>query len=258
VRRRLEGSSKGGLLVGSETERLVCQRRRRGQDPAGLDGEVVVAWEDPRAVLPGLDRISGQPPPHRRARDRSDDALLDGGAGQIGHCHRDSGRPELAGSSHASALIATTTSGGLSRGDVRPSADHPARPDASRRTVCATWTPPAVGCRAGQRYGRCVAPRQPSTRSWPARPAHTMTYTGGHVPPARARSWPDSTIWYGLVRGINVYGQHCCTSQHQGAALSWSCQTHAGGPRLNSRADNPARATTPRATQSRPGRDQPR
>jgi hypothetical protein len=102
-----------------------------------------------------------------------------------GHCHRDSGRPELAGSSHASALIATTTSGGLSRGDVRPSADHPARPDASRRTVCATWTPPAVGCRAGQRYGRCVAPRQPSTRSWPARPAHTMTYTGGHVPPAR-------------------------------------------------------------------------
>jgi hypothetical protein len=37
-----------------------------------------------------------------------------------GHCHRDSGRPEVAGSSHASALIATTTSGGEGRGPSAP------------------------------------------------------------------------------------------------------------------------------------------
>jgi hypothetical protein len=37
-----------------------------------------------------------------------------------GHCQRDSGRPEVAGSSHASALIATTTSGGESRGSSDP------------------------------------------------------------------------------------------------------------------------------------------
>ena len=65
----------------------------------------------PGSVLPGLDRIGGQPAPDRGARDRGDDALLDGGAGQVGQLQRASGCSALAGSSQAIALMATTMSG---------------------------------------------------------------------------------------------------------------------------------------------------
>ena len=49
-----------------------------------LGPEVGVAGEDPGPVLPRLDRIRTQPAPDGGARDRGDDAGLDGGAGQVG------------------------------------------------------------------------------------------------------------------------------------------------------------------------------
>jgi hypothetical protein len=53
------------------------------QYPLGLGREVRVAWEDPRAVLPRLDRISGQPALDCRAGQRVGDATGDGLGGQI-------------------------------------------------------------------------------------------------------------------------------------------------------------------------------
>lgn len=43
--------------------------RRRDRGSARLGGEVRVAWEDPRTVLPGLDGVLGQPSPAGHAGD---------------------------------------------------------------------------------------------------------------------------------------------------------------------------------------------
>src|SRR4051812_11719913 len=48
------------------------------EDRAGLLGEVRIAREDPRAVLPGLDRILRQPAPDGHAADLLTDPACDG------------------------------------------------------------------------------------------------------------------------------------------------------------------------------------
>jgi hypothetical protein len=54
------------------------------QDAAAFKGEVRVAGGDPRAVLPGLDRIAGEPAAHRGRRHRRDDAAGGCLAGELG------------------------------------------------------------------------------------------------------------------------------------------------------------------------------
>ncbi len=77
------------LLIGADdvlvlTERLALpQPVVQVQDPAGLDGEVRIAGEDPRPVLPRLDRILSQPAPHGRGRDRLHDSAVDRFGGQL-------------------------------------------------------------------------------------------------------------------------------------------------------------------------------
>src|ERR1700756_1675833 len=52
-----------GLLIRAEHVLVAAERLSvpfplvKVEDPAGLEGEVRVAGEDPRAVLPGLDRV---------------------------------------------------------------------------------------------------------------------------------------------------------------------------------------------------------
>src|SRR6266511_4569112 len=53
------------------------------QHPAGLGAKVRVADEDPRAMLPRLDRVAGQPAADRGRRDRRGDGPGDGLAGQF-------------------------------------------------------------------------------------------------------------------------------------------------------------------------------
>jgi site-specific DNA recombinase len=53
------------------------------EDPAGLLGELGVAREDPRAVVPRADRVLCQPPPDRDRRDCRDDPALDRLPGQL-------------------------------------------------------------------------------------------------------------------------------------------------------------------------------
>ena len=47
------------------------------EDPPGLHGEVRIAGEDPRAIVPRADRVLCEPPPDRDRRDRRDDPALD-------------------------------------------------------------------------------------------------------------------------------------------------------------------------------------
>jgi hypothetical protein len=53
------------------------------QDAAGLGGEVGIAREDPRAVLPALDRVLRQPAPDRDAGDLLADPTRDGLAREL-------------------------------------------------------------------------------------------------------------------------------------------------------------------------------
>ena len=53
------------------------------EHPGRLDREVRVPREDPRPVLPGLDRVLMQPPPYRRGRHRPDQPLGDRLDGQL-------------------------------------------------------------------------------------------------------------------------------------------------------------------------------
>src|SRR6185369_11770949 len=77
----------GGLLVGGDHELVRPQRcvvEAAGvevEDTGRLGTEVGVAGEDPGPMLPRLYCIRTQPAPDRGARDRGDDAGLDGGAG---------------------------------------------------------------------------------------------------------------------------------------------------------------------------------
>ncbi len=69
-----------GLLVGADDEVVAFQAlslpfpRVEVEDVSGLGGEVRIAREDPRAVLPGADGIFGEPSPHRRVADGGHDA----------------------------------------------------------------------------------------------------------------------------------------------------------------------------------------
>ena len=78
------------LLVGTDhvvvgAERLTVPATVvQVQHGAGLGAEVGVAGEDPGPVLPGLDRVCGQPAAHRGRADRGHQALTDGLGDQFG------------------------------------------------------------------------------------------------------------------------------------------------------------------------------
>ena len=135
----------GGLLVGGDDVLIGAQRcvvAAAGvevEHPGCLGPEVGVAGEDRQErccqgliasalsqrqiVVPEIEAVM---PDSTAARTRS------------GHCQRASGVSVFAGSSQASALMATTTSGGKTEG-ILPEADRSVRPDAGRRSVCAIW-----------------------------------------------------------------------------------------------------------------------
>src|SRR5829696_4319514 len=104
----------GGLLVSANDEVALTERFAlkapliEVEHPAGLLCEAGIGGEDPAAMLPGTDGIGRKPPPDGRIRDRSDDALLDGGSGEI--------RCVPAGQRHT-ALSGQLTRQGLDRHD---------------------------------------------------------------------------------------------------------------------------------------------
>lgn len=110
-----------GLLVCAEHELIPVQVFAlpapgiQLNDAPGLAGEVRIAREDPGAMLPGSNRSLVQPAPHRSVADARDDAAVL----RLAQLKRDSGRPRVAGSSQASALICTTSSGGKDPGAAR-------------------------------------------------------------------------------------------------------------------------------------------
>jgi hypothetical protein len=81
------------------------------EHPTGLLGEVWIAREDPGTCLPWLDRILVQPAPDRRRGRFVTPRSITSRCSSTRE-NFDSGRPVVAGSSHAIAVTSATCSGG--------------------------------------------------------------------------------------------------------------------------------------------------
>jgi hypothetical protein len=154
------------------------------EDRAGALGEARVAREDPRAVLPGLDRVPAQPAPDRHAADLLDDPTPDRLARELARRparqrHALLGRQRAGHRDHLSPHLRGERSG------AGPAADGPQdRPGVTRRTASATEIRPHGGSSAAPRSGRCPVQRRPATPSARASPANTATYTNAPATPA--------------------------------------------------------------------------
>ena len=169
-------------------------------------------------MLPGFERVAGQPPADRGRRDRD---LAAGGqfAGQLRPLHFASGTPDSAGSAHASAITparsaAVNTGGRPLRGaSVSPATRLMANRRRHLRTVSA-HTPRSAATAAVFRPAaaastiRARSQSRYSPRNDRARAAST------------ARSPADKTIWYGPVPCIapfELFLLMCSLCPHAGA-----------------------------------------
>ena len=187
-----------GLLIGAEhvvvlTERLAFPFPLvKVEDPAGLDGEVRVAGEDPRPVLPGLEVLISEPAAHRRRRGQGRDAAAAAFRASSGHVQRASGVPLAAGISHARALTPATTAAGNTRGlPERGASESPSRPFSQYRRrhlrAVSSQTPSscARSCSSRRRLpraGRCAPAAPAGTGPWPGEtgtPAERAGYRQG-------------------------------------------------------------------------------
>jgi hypothetical protein len=115
-----------GVLVGADHELISFQPLPLPtpgveiQNAASLARELGIAGKDPAAMLPRADGIVVQPAPHRLATDRGDMPERRASRTMSAVLSRDSGRPRVAGNSHAMAFTCTTSSGGKNRGPTRP------------------------------------------------------------------------------------------------------------------------------------------
>ncbi len=126
------------------------------EHPAGLEREVGVAGKDPGPVLPGFDRVRGQPAPHRGGRHRRDHAASAASTASSGQLHLASGMSVSAGSSQANAFTSATWTALNRRGrpgpgrSVRPASRSPANRRRHLRTV-STCTPRSAAIAAFDR-----------------------------------------------------------------------------------------------------------
>ncbi len=133
-----------GLLVGTQN---VLVREQRAtfpfpmvqiEDPIGLGLKVRIAGKDPRASVPGAQRIVMQPPPYGATADlrhdpSSDDLLSDVGAAESGQRH-----PALARQFTGPGLDPHDHLRGKNRAGGPAEVHHPTRQAASRSSACAT------------------------------------------------------------------------------------------------------------------------
>ena len=108
-----------GLFVSRDDELVLAQRLPlpaplvQVQDAPGLDLEMRIARDNPSAALPGADgKVFTQPTPDRAVADARHHARALRVSRHIGHAEPRQRQAQVAGSSHASALISTVSSGG--------------------------------------------------------------------------------------------------------------------------------------------------
>src|SRR3974390_2642256 len=124
------------------------------EDAAGLAGELRVAREETRAILPGLDCVGREPPPDRHSRDLLADPARNRFARELG------GRPPRQRYLALGGQLARPPDDlSLHLRGGRPAgcpawAGPPTPPDAARRTASATVRRPPGRSQAGQRSDR--------------------------------------------------------------------------------------------------------
>lgn len=169
-----------------------------------------IAREDPRSGPPRADGVFGQPPPDRGSRDPGHDAPSAGLGGDVGDMQTRQGTPSREGSSQASALTATTTSGGKDRWAAASGAFLGPGQTLFEEAFCATWRRSRVACRGGRRS---------SSLSMPA--AAINTDLGANDAPIRQRIATSSCLQLAPLPG----GQG-----HDVRALSWHRSPPGGEP----------------------------
>ena len=116
-----------GLLIGGQHELVFAQELPlpaslvEVEDAARLDGKLRVSRKDPAAVPPGSDRILVQPAPDGAVADGGDQPRPPHLLRHLGYAPARQRQLIVAGSSQASALTCTTSSGGKSPGSTRAS-----------------------------------------------------------------------------------------------------------------------------------------
>ena len=124
-----------GFLISAEHGLVLAERFAfpfalvEVQDAGGLEGEVRVAGEDPRPVLPGFQGIVGEPAAHGGRREAGVMPLAAAWRASSGQVQRANGVPLAAGSSQARAFTSATTRAGNMRGRPgRGASASPSRP----------------------------------------------------------------------------------------------------------------------------------
>jgi hypothetical protein len=212
----------GGLLVGANDEVALTERFAlkapliEVEHPAGLLCEAGIAGEDPAAMLPGTDGIGRKPPPDGCIRDRSDDALLDGGSGEIWCVPAGQRHTALSGQLTRQRLNRHNNLRGGKPGAARSVVAPGDRPSAAGRSVCATWKRSVGGCPDDGRSHRCAVHRQPATRSWPVLHRGTVTYSVGwslRADRVRCRSVRSGKGWFSARLAPLFRDKHARESQ---------------------------------------------
>jgi hypothetical protein len=128
------------LLIGANHVLVVAQRLAvpqpvvQVQHPTGLDREVRVTREDPRPVLPRLDHVLTQPPPHGGGRDRLHHSACDRSGGQLSAAPPEPAALRSRPAVQAIALTSAAATAGKVRGrPLRGRSSSPASRSAANR-----------------------------------------------------------------------------------------------------------------------------
>ena len=179
------------LLVGRDDQFVVAEGLAfpaplvQIEDGCGLLREVGVAGKEPGPMLPGTNRVFGEPPPDRAATDGADQAGFLHVARELGPAPSRQGhavrRRQLTGQSldlHDDLRGEKPEAGPGGRGRRGPRA-------VAQRSACATWRPPLGDSSTARRSGRFAIRRRPGGSSGLARPGNTATYIFVHAAAAQ-------------------------------------------------------------------------
>jgi hypothetical protein len=173
------------------------------QDPSRFLGQLLIAGEDPRAVIEGPDGVFGEPPPDGGSRDRGYDASLHRLPRQFLSTPATQGYSASRRKLTGQRLHLHPHLGGK-REAACPSGGDPPLPQAlPHKSACATCRPSGSWCRACLRSPCWGCPPRRGGRSWRVPPPHV-----GRCEPGRAFSGQDGSLFVGGIYAERTLAGH--------------------------------------------------